>query len=242
MAGGVESINQVVLLLASLPPMGGAYVVALVVGGGLVLISALFGGSSHHDVDLGGVDAHGDLDLGGDVDVPSDLDAAGDFDADADLDVDTDAVDLDGAGMHLADWFSLRFVIYFAAMFGLTGTVLTTMTDMGRMGVLIASIVGGLIVGQAVHQTMRWLRRSSSDSSTRTIDYLNRPGRVTVSIRAGGRGEVAIQVFDGERCLPAIAQRDDEEFAIGSQVAIVEVRGGTAVVVSRREHDFLAGA
>lgn len=239
MAGGVELIIEPMLILAALPPMGGAYVVALVVGGGLVLISALLGGDSHHDVDVGIGGAHGDLDLGGDLDVAGDLDAVGDLDVGADLNGHAEAVEFDGAGVHLADWFSLRFVIYFAAMFGLTGTVLTTMTDMGRSAVLIASIVSGVVVGQAVHQTMRWLKRSSSDSSTRTDDYLNRPGRVTVSIRPGGRGEVAIQVFDGERCLPAVGRREDETFAAGAQVAIVDVQGGTAVVVSREEHEFL---
>lgn len=236
MAGGVEPITDSILMLAALPPMGGAYVVALVVGGGLLLISALFGGDAHHDVDLdiGDVPAHGDVEF------------AGDFDADADVDVvldgHADGVDLDVEGVHLADWFSVRFVIYFAAMFGLTGTCLTTMTDMGRTSVLVAAIIGGLIVGQAVHHTMRWLKRTSSDSSTRADDYLNRPGRVTVGIRVGGRGEVAIQVRDGERCLPAIARREDDSFASGAQVVVVEVRGGTAVVVSRQEYEFRSDA
>ena len=199
----------------------------------LLLISALFGSDSHHDVDLGGIGADADLDL--DVDLDADVDV----DVGAGLEAHADGVDVDVDGMHLADWFSVRFVIYFAAMFGLTGTVLTTMTDMGRSGVLVTSIVGGVLVGQAVHQTMRWLKRTSNDSSTRSEDYLNRPGRVTVSIPPGGRGEVAIQVRDGERCLPAIARREDEAFAMGAQVAIVEVQGGTAIVVSRKEHEFV---
>ncbi|HPF39957.1 MAG TPA: hypothetical protein P5081_23060 [Phycisphaerae bacterium] len=238
MAGGVASINETLNILAALPPMGGAYVVALCVGGGLVLISALFGGNSHHDmdVDIGG---HGEFDLGHDLEIESGADFDGDLDIETATDGHAEGVEFEHAGAHLSDWFSLRFVIYFSAMFGLTGTVLTQMTEMGRGGVLTAAIVAGLIVGQAVHQTMRWLKRSSSDSSTRPMDYLNRPGRVTVSIREGGRGEVAIQVRDGERCMPAVARRQDEAFPIGAQVAIVELTGGTAVVVSRQEHEFL---
>lgn len=243
MAGEQVTTMIATEILAELPPMAGAYVIALVVGGGLVAISALFGGEADHDVDfdVGGADFHGDFggaDVHGDFDVAG-ADLHGDFDVGHGADVHGDAFEVDEGGIHLADWFSVRFVIYFAAMFGLTGTVLTTMTDMGRGNVLVVAIFGGIVVGQIVHQMMRWLKKSSSDSSTRTTDYIDRPGRVTVGIQPNGRGEVAIQVRDGERSLPAVARREDDSFAIGSQVAVVEVRGGTAVVVSRKEHDFL---
>ncbi len=200
------------VMFAALPSLAGVYVIALLVGGGLVVVSALTSGGGEHDI--GGGDFHGD--------------AAG-----------GDAFELHEGGIHLADWFSVRFVIYFAAMFGLTGTALTGLTQMGRANVLVIAIFSGLIVGQIVHQMMAWLRRSDSDSSTRLSDYIDRPGRVTAAIRAGGRGEVAIQIRDGERYLPAMARREDESFTAGSEVAVVEVQGGTAVVISRKEFEFL---
>ncbi len=239
MAGACESLCIESLMLAELPSMAGAYVIALIVGGGLVVISALFGGGSHHDVELGveidGADALDGVGVDG-------AELHGDFDADADAGMNAGGADLDDGGLHLTDWFSLRFVVYFAAMFGATGTTLTTMTDMNRGTILLSSVVVGVIVGQIVHQTMRWLKRSGSDSSTRAADYVDRPGRVTVSIPVKGRGEVAIQIHDGERCLPAVAQRDDESFASGARVVVLSVEGGAAVVVSREEHEFLKTA
>lgn len=237
MAGGYESTIVETLMLADLPSMAGFYVIALIVGGGLVLISALFGGGSHHDVELDfdGAGAFDGVDVES-AELPTDVEHVGG------VDVNGDGADLDHSGSSLADWFSLRFVVYFAATFGLTGTTLTMMTQMERGMVLVVSIVTGFIVGQVVHQTMRWLQRSSSDSSTRAGDYINRPGRVTVSIPVKGRGEVAIQIRDGERCLPAVAQRDDESFKAGAQVAVLKVESGAAVVVSREEFEFLKTA
>ncbi|MCG8406661.1 MAG: hypothetical protein MI923_15810 [Phycisphaerales bacterium] len=214
--------------LAEMPSLIGLYWIGLIVGGGLLLISTLTGS-----------------DTGGDAEVDFDPDMEGDVDIEADTDMETDAA-VEGESVHsaeealsLANWFSIRFLIYFAAMFGFTGIVLTYMSETGPTTILIIALAGGLLVGQIAHQVFRYLMRSSSDSATKLKDYLNKPARVTIAIKPPDRGEVAIQIGDNERFVAAVARREDDTFDVGQPVGVVGFRAGTAVVVSQKEHEFL---
>jgi hypothetical protein len=230
-------------LFAAIPDLTGIYVFCLIVGGALLIISTVFGGD--HDVEMdGGLD----LDLGGDVDVSDALDVGG---ADLDLDVDVDADALGGdhldsagdvghhaGGLGLSNWLSMRFLVYFAAMFGLVGTVLTYMTDVSAISILGAALLSGIVMGQFVHQTIRMLQRTSGNSEFATTDFLQKTARVTVALRPPARGEVGVRLGDREVFVPAIAQRSDDVFETGAQVVITSYSGGLAEVVSRQEFEF----
>ena len=226
-------------VLAALPSLAGIYVVCLVVGGGLLIISTALGGHGHADVDadgLAGVDLHVDADAGG-LDVDADGLHADGVDAHAD-DVSAGHADADSA-VSLATWFSLRFLIYFIAVFGLIGTVLTYMSGMQNAAVLAWAVVVGFVVGQTVHQTLRYVSRTSGDSSVQVSDYLHKPARVTIAITSGSRGEVAVRVRDGERFVPAVAKHGNERFDIGQTVVIASFSAGTADVISQKEDEFM---
>ncbi len=202
-------------LLAQGQWLQGLYVISLIVGGGLLAISAVFGGDAEADVDF---------------------DAGAEIDADVDLDGE---LDTGGAGpLDLSSWFSMRFLIYFAAAFGLVGTALTWMSDASSTRVLASALIGGTLVGQIAHQLFRYLVRSSSNSATKTKDYNNKTARVTVAIRPSARGEVAIRIGDRERFVPARARRDDDAFDTGATVGVVAFENGTARVVSTNEYEF----
>ena len=90
-------------LLAATSMLQMVYIICLIVGGGLLMISTF---------------------LGGDSDVAADADVEMDFDADVDVEVEADAhvegADVAATGsLSLANWFSMRFVVYFMAAFGL---------------------------------------------------------------------------------------------------------------------------
>jgi len=215
-------------LAGIVPALTTLYWICLVVGGGLLVISSVAGG--HADTDFSS-----DVHVGGDL--PVDAHAGADFDSPTDA---TGHAHADHAGAaSLASWFSIQFVVFFMAMFGVIGVTLTHLTEAGGGATLIASVGGGLIVGQGVHQLLRKLRASSGNSTTQLADYVDKPARVTIDMTDRDRGEVAVRVGGGERFIPAVSKREDAKFERGDQVTVVDYQGGVASVVSREEFDFL---
>lgn len=225
-------------LLAAASGLTTIYIICLIAGGGLLVISILFG--SHSDMS---VDHPLDADLGLDVDahVGVDADVAVDADVPADVGADVHAghADLAHAGVSLASWFSIQFVVYLVAVFGLVGTVLSYTTSLGPVPVLLIALGAGGAVGQGVHQTLRHLRRTSGDGAASNRDFVNTHARVTIAIGPGQWGEVAVHVRGRERFVPAVARRADDRFDVGDRVGIVAFANGTAEVVSRQEYDFI---
>ncbi len=203
----------------------------LIIGGGLLLVSML--GASDSDVDV-------DTDAGFDFDVDADADIDFDVDADADLDVDVDvdaAHAVEGGAAALATWFSMRFVVFFAAVFGAVGVILTHLTSTGLWPTFVLALVAGLVVGQGVHQIIRQIRRTSGDSAPRPQDYVHRLARVTVAITHPDKGEVALQVRGTRRFVPAVTSGAGRRFDVGDEVVVVGYRAGVAQVVSRAEFE-----
>lgn len=206
-----------------------AYWVCLIVGGGLLLISALAGGDTDADldVDTGGIDADFDADVA--------AEAGGDFSGDIEA---HHATDIPYASA-LASWFSLRFVVFFAAVFGAVGVVLTHLTEIGRGLVLGIALAAGFALGQAVQHLFLQLRRSSGNSTTRPQDYVNKLARVTIAVSGPKKGQVSLQVRDARRFVPAVAKQDAAAFEIGAEVVVVGYRAGIAEVISRDEYEVL---
>lgn len=233
-------LPEFVLAGLELPSLSGVYIVCLIVGGGLLVISTVFGGD--HD---GAVDADVDLDVDMDMDVDLDLgvdtELDGGLDLDADMATEADGVEM-GGGHHgpldISTWFSVSFLVYFSAVFGLFGTVLTHMTELTSFVVLVISLCCGLAIGQGVHQGIRALKRSGGNSQIAVTDFLNQPARVTVAVKPPSRGEVGVRVGNREHYIPAVAHRLDDSFQAGEAVVIVEYSGGLAAVLSRQEYEF----
>ena len=226
-------------LAASFPVLTALFWICLIVGGGLLLISTFMGGDAHSGIDADiGVDADVgvDVDVSADADIGADVDASGHFGGD----VHADHVHADHPGpVSLASWFSVRFVIFFMAVFGLIGVVLTHLTNASSGAAAGSAVLGGLIVGQGVHQLLRKLQRTSGDSTAQPRDYVNKLARVTIAIHPSRKGEIALLVRGGERFVPAVAKRKDGSFGVGDEVAVVDYSGGIAEVVSRKEFEFL---
>ena len=141
------------------------YWICLIVGGGLLLISTLFGGMDAADIDL-------DLDM--------------DLDTDMDIDLDAD-ISHDGI-LSLSSWFSMQFVVFFVAMFGVVGVVLSGSSGLEAHITLAIAISCGLLLGQGVHQTMRKIKSNSGDTTPQVKDYIKRLARVSIGIVQGAPG------------------------------------------------------
>ena len=195
-------------LLLALSTWGMAYWIALIVGGGMMVFAVL--GSGDSDVDI-------------DVDV--DVDVA--FDADLGEVADT----APGGGASLLDWLSVRFWVFFSAMFGAIGVILTHLTELSESIIIAAALISGAISGQGIQTVMRKIRRNSGNSATEARDYVNRLARVNIPIADRRNGEVVIQVKGTQRYVPAVAPAG-QTFASGDEVIVVGYRAGVAQVVA----------
>ena len=115
----------------------------------------------------------------------------------------------------------------------------TFLTDQTSGVAFVSALVGGLVIGQGVHQILRKLRRSSGDSTPQPRDYVNKIARVTIAVDHARKGEIAVRAGRAERFIPAIAKRADTMFKSGERVAVVAYRNGVAEIVSREEYEFL---
>ncbi|MFH1419852.1 MAG: hypothetical protein ABII12_16380 [Planctomycetota bacterium] len=242
-----------VFAASEIPLLTTVYWACGTVGAGLVLISSLSGHHADADVDISvGADTDFDADFHADIDVSTDADVdlgghvAGDIDADAagvDAHVDAGAAHHTdghiGEASSLASWFSIRFLVFFLATFGVLGVVLTHMTAVGAYATLGVSVVGGIVAGQCVHRLFRRIRRASGNSALRTADYVNQVARVTIPVSHTIKGEIALTVLGGQQYIPATSKHADDAFQAGEEVGVLAYGGGVAKVVSRKEFEFL---
>lgn len=255
---------MIIFAQADSPPLIGLYIICLMIGGGLLLVSLLFGGhgdgSGGHLGDLG---AHGDLSgsanglfhgtgpfgdhIGADSGGHFETAAAGAGGAHAvghgagvGHSAGAHGVGIHGSGaLSLAAWISVTFVIYFLAVFGAIGTTLSYFSDYSPRAVLLSALIPGIAVGQGVHQLIRRLRRGSVDGSLGSAEVVGKAGRVVVAVVPPHQGQIAIQVRDGERFLPARARHERDRFEKGTTVFVETYAAGMAEVVGEEEHRFL---
>ncbi len=217
----IDMTEALAALVASSSTLTTVYWACAIFGLGVLLVSAFAdshaGGDASVEVDAGGVEA--DIGHAGDASV-GDLHHGGGLSS-------------------LSTWLSLRFVFFFAAAFGTLGVILSNLSDLSERWTLAVSAVGGVTVGQIVHQAFRRLRRTEGNSAPEAKDYLNRVGKVTISICPPQQGEVSIDVRGGQRFVPAASRHADISFPVGHEVMVMDYRNGVAEVVSLEEARFL---
>ncbi len=187
--------------------MLGLYVFAAVVGWAFVAFFILFG---------------------------ADADTGFDVDADADLDLDLDT----GAGGGLAalatDYLSFRALVFFAALFGLTGVVLDLLDANGAF-TLAAAVAMGVFAVWLNARLIRYVKQSSVTTSLRDADMAGLAGEVVLPVGPGRKGRVAIEVDGQRRYLVATPFRASGEFSVGDRVVVIEVERGGARIAAMDE-------
>jgi len=206
------------------------YLISLFVGGSIVGFSALAGGHDgdvDHDFDAGvgadlGLDAEVGLGIDGDVGVGHDISLA----ADAEPGVD--------AGFDLGFWMpflSLRFWTYFAAFFGLTGTLLTSLAMASVIPTLLVSLVMGLGCGTTAATVVKYLQKTSGGGHEDVASFRGKLGTVVLGARDGERGRVRINMPGETVSLPAVME-GGRELLNGSRIVILKVEAGLAEVMA----------
>lgn len=210
------------------------YLIALGIGGAMVIITLVLGGDGDADADAdfhagGGGDLHADA--GGDVHLEASGDGAGDVHGDADG--DGGSLDFLSAWLPLS---SLRFWTFFAAAFGLAGTLLTAL-ELGPSPVIaVGSIAVGYLCGWGVVASMRKMGSQVVSSSLGSEDYVGAAGKVVLPIAAGRTGKIRLHLAG--RVIEVLAEtEEEEEIAAGEPVMVYEVKDDGRAVVARGEKD-----
>lgn len=129
-------------------------------------------------------------------------------------------------------FFSLRFWTYLFLGFGLTGILLTLLTNVSSAFGTVISISVGLICGLAIAYTMRFLQLSETTSMASEKDLVGAEAKVLVPLHSDHPGKIRANV-KGE-LIDLVALSDGKEsIEAGEQVMIVELEGDRAKVVRR---------
>jgi len=167
--------------------------------------------------------------FGGDADA----DVGFDMDVDADIDLDAGGSDVPGGGPFAAifSFFSLRSIVFFLAMFGLTGLILEWV-GAGALVTLLAAIALGVFSMWLNTTLVRYLIRSSSDSQVADREIAGSAATVVMPISADRKGRIAVEIAEQTIYMVASVFRPKagDEFEKGDRVVIVEVVNGGALV------------
>ncbi len=228
------------------------YLFNLVLGGVMLGASIVLGG---HNADA---DADADFDGDADADFDGDADADFDGDADADFDGDADAEAGHGPGVDSHEGFdtaldvqpksrkggslvrrsvgslrSLRFWTFATTFFGLTGMVLGGLQLVSSWIVVLGLSIGmGCFAGGTALAVVRSLTAAGKAAETAGArDYVGKIGRVLVPISSGELGQIRIEL-KGTSVDVLATTDDDESFARGVDVMVIELRDTTAIVAA----------
>ena len=138
---------------------------------------------------------------------------------DLDGDVDSDSV------FALFSVSTLAFVVTF---FGGTG-LLATWLGAGAASAFVVAVIVGLAAGVLNRWVFAWLRRTEMSSEVSDRDLEGTIARVNLAVAANGRGRITLEVA-GARTQMTAAATDGAAIAQGTQVIVVGVEGGVALV------------
>jgi membrane protein implicated in regulation of membrane protease activity len=180
--------------------MGLAYVFCLLVGLGILMVQAVLGSK---DMEGGGADK--DFHLEADHDVGFDAEADADLDADAEGELDGDHDQGDqhhgadkehdfGIGGLVALFLSVRFWVFGALGFGLSGTLLTYLTSVGAVATFATAMILGIGSGLSAALAFRLLRRIASGAAEEASEAVGRVGRVIVPVDPAAKGKIRIEL------------------------------------------------
>lgn len=146
---------------------------------------------------------------------------------------DADGPDHMGGG----DWhslFSLRNLTYVLFVFGLIGTSLTWLLSGAGVGTFLISLTAGLGMGTVVSRVFSYLHRTDNSEVASDAALRGRSAQVTLPVSSAGIGKIEL-TYGGQR-VELLARpfgqdtADAQEIRTGSEVVIVEMVGGLALV------------
>jgi membrane protein implicated in regulation of membrane protease activity len=128
-------------------------------------------------------------------------------------------------------FFSTRVLSVFVTAFGAFGAI-ATQYGVGTLGASGVGFVAGAALAAPVYWFAKFLFGQQATSETRSQDLVGQPGRVVVSIPAGGVGQVRFRV--GEELVDRIARAREPIAIAENDTVIVEEIVGETIIVKKR--------
>lgn len=182
------------------------YLACLVFGGTLVAFSVL--GGAFDDADVDG-------DAGGDMDVDADADIDGDIDGNTNGDGGDAIADVSLGWLPLT---SMRFWTFLLAFGGLTGALLTFVSQLSQLIIGPLALAVGYACGIGITRSLRALSSDDVGRGLREEDFVGASGSVLLPIGPARVGQVRVEI--GGRYIDRSATTEDAE-ALGSGAAVL---------------------
>lgn len=133
------------------------------------------------------------------------------------------------AGIHHLPVFNASAILAFLAWFGAAGFLLTRFTGWPLLAVLPLAVLAGLVAATLIGFVLSAV--IAGERVMRPQDYQldGTPGRITVSIPAGGVGEIVFSKA-GARRSEAARSLDGRAIPRDTEVVIIDYTGGIALV------------
>ncbi len=129
-------------------------------------------------------------------------------------------------------FFSFKFWTFGLCFFGLSGLALTWLDpNLGQPLIALISLVLGLTIGTTIALILRSLGGNSTNSMTRTQDFVGAIGTVEIPFDASSRGKVQLSLKGSTVGYSAMTE-ENKEFQRGEQVLVVSYEDNRLWVVS----------
>lgn len=201
------------------------YLFPLVVALGVLIVQMAMGGKGDAD----GVDDHDLTGHGHTQGQGAAREASKDPGAESESDTDH-AAPVGETNELIAIFLSLRFWIFSALGFGLSGSLLTLFALAGPVVVFVLAAGSGLISGLFAQFAFRAVARGSTSSTGDVTRAAGTIGRVLVPISKGKIGQIRV-VLQGQNV--DMRATSEEDFARGAHVLVEDVEDSIARVSKR---------
>lgn len=156
-----------------------------------------------------------------------------DTEAHPDAPTPASADDPQGIESLLFSLFSVRFWTFFLAFFGLTGVLLTALTDVPRWAIAILAVLMGLGTAGFAAFVFGRLGAEGTNSSASSADYVGKTGRLLVGCGPDTIGKLRLEIRGSTIDVLCVAI-DARTYAVHEEVIVVEMDGLRAKVARTR--------
>ena len=221
------------------------YIACLIFGGILLTLSLIMGGGdssvdTDHSLDTH-LETDHDISLGSDLSHSLDTHSNGISDSLAgghsgDIQFNHSGADLlhhsGGSTPEAVKFISFRYMIYFLAFFGLTGTTLSLLATSSII-TFLSSLGLGSFAYYTGYKIMKYLKLTESGEAIDIYNLKGKSGKITLYTSKTQKGKILVQAQNQN--IELIAKVSDtsskEEFKYGENALIIEINNNTAYIV-----------